>query len=68
MKVKRALVVMVKVVVFPVTIALLLSQRRRRRAQPRRPPLGPPGTGVREPRNPKPFAGAGAIALPERAE
>jgi len=41
------------------------------RAQRRVPPLasgpndGPPEAGVREPRRPLPFAGAGAMAIPE---
>jgi hypothetical protein len=43
-----------------------------RRLLPGGPPAaGPddePGAGVREPRRPGPFAGAGAVALPDRNE
>ena len=39
---------------------------RRRQELPGPPPgMGPPPAGVREPRRPLPFAGAGAVALPQ---
>jgi len=40
--------------------------RRRRKAEPGGPGWNlPPEVGVREPRRPRPTAGAGAVALPE---
>lgn len=43
----------------------LLLQRRRRAAEPPGAPPPPPGTaGDREPRRPRPTAGAGAVEAP----